>query len=172
MAKPGRVDTLLALGSNLGDRREHLRFAIDGLERVGEVVGVSGLYESAPTGLTEQDAFLNAAVRLITRLDALRLFLWSKSLEFAAGRRPGVPLGPRPLDIDIVAYGPQTLMTNRITIPHPRFAERPFVVAPLTDIAPETVIPGKPVPLRELDAQLGRPGVRRMETTAAQWPGT
>ena len=171
MVRSGRADTLLALGSNLGDRRKHLRCAIDGLGRVGEVVGVSALYESDPAGLTDQDAFLNAAVRVTTRLDALRLFVWIKSLEFAAGRRPGVPMGPRPLDIDIVAYGHETLMTDRITIPHPRFADRPFVVAPLTDIAPETVIPGESAPLRDIDAQLGRPGVRRLETTPEQWPG-
>ena len=165
------VDVLLALGSNLGERQRHLRRAVAWLARVGAVRAVSAVYETEPVGYAAQGPFLNAAARLLTRLGALRLFVWCKSLEFAAGRRPGLPMGPRPLDVDIVAYGPHTLTTPRLTVPHPRFSERPFVLVPLADIASETVVPGRQESIGALAERLGRPGLARVAGPDALWDG-
>ena len=165
------VEVLLALGSNLGDRHQHLRGAIQALERVGQILGVSAVYETEPVGYAAQDSYLNAALRLRTKLGPLRLLVWCKGLEFAAGRRPGIPLGPRPLDVDLVAYGELTLTSPRLTIPHPRFAERPFMLAPLADVAPDTVVPRQHEPLRVLDRRLGRTGVWPVSGAEALWRG-
>ena len=160
---------LLALGSNLGDRLEHLQRAVQGVARVADVRAVSAVYETDPVGYTAQQPFFNAAVRCDTRLGLQRLFVWCKGLEFAAGRRPGVPQGPRPLDIDIIAYGALAAHSDRLDIPHPRFAERAFMLAPLADVAPDTVIPGQTEPVRALDRSVGRAGVRRAADADALW---
>jgi 2-amino-4-hydroxy-6-hydroxymethyldihydropteridine diphosphokinase len=165
------VEVLLALGSNLGDRQRQLERAVARLAWVGELRAVSALYQTEPVGYEDQGVFLNAAVRLLTWLGVQRLFVWCKGLEFAAGRRPGLPMGPRPLDIDIVLYGSQAVCTPRVVVPHPRFAERPFMLAPLADIAAETVAPGLPESIGVLDRRLGRPGVVRVADPGAWWDG-
>ena len=163
------ADVLLALGSNLGDRLDHLQRAVQGVARVAHVRAVSAVYETDPVGYTAQQPFFNAAVRCDTRLGLQRLFVWCKGLEFAAGRRPGVPQGPRPLDIDIIAYGALADRTDRLDIPHPRFADRAFMLAPLADVAPDTVIPGQIESVRALDRSVGRSGVRRAAGAEALW---
>ena len=115
---------LLVLGSNLGDRLGCLRFAVAGLGMVGLIDAVSPVYESPPAGHVHQGPFLNLALRLTTALGPVRLLMWGKGLEFAAGRRPGIPYGPRPLDVDIVSLGALEMANGRVSIPHPRVAER------------------------------------------------
>ncbi len=155
------TDVLIGLGSNVGDRLAHLRRAVDGLRSVLLSVEVSYVYETRPVGVLTQPPFLNAAVRGETTDGPLRLFFWAKSLEFAAGRRPGPRLGPRQLDLDIIAFGDLVVATPRLQIPHAAFAQRGFVLTPLADLAPDLVLPGADAPVSSLNRRIGRDGVKR-----------
>lgn len=155
----------------MGDRLGHLRSAVAGLGMVGRIDAVSPVYESPPAGHIHQGPFLNLALRLTTALGPVRLLMWGKGLEFAAGRRPGIPYGPRPLDVDIVSLGALEIANGRVSIPHPRVAERPFMVAPLADIAPRETLAGHDATLAELDRRLGREDLARVAKPDAVWPG-
>ena len=108
------TDVLIGLGSNVGDRLTHLRYALAGLRTVLRHVQVSHVYETSPVGVLTQPPFLNAAVRGKTTEGPQRLFFWAKSLEFATGRRPGPRLGPRQLDLDIIAFGDLVVATSAL----------------------------------------------------------
>ena len=155
------TDVLIGLGSNDGDRLAHLRKAVDGLRSVLRHVQVSHVYETSPEGVLTQPPFLNAAVRGETTEGPQRLFFWAKSLELAAGRRPGPRLGPRQLDLDIIAFGDLVVATPRLNIPHAAFAERGFVLAPLADLAPDLVLPGADATVSALNRRIGPDGVER-----------
>ena len=161
------ADVLIGLGSNVGDRLAHVRAAVDGLRPVFRDLAVSNVYETRPIGVLAQPSFLNAALRGVTALGPLRLFFWAKSLEFAAGRRPGPTQGPRQLDLDIIGYGDLELASTRLNIPHKAFAQRAFVLAPLADLAPDLTLPGADTTVRELDARVGRAGVVRVYPSEA-----
>ena len=165
------LPALLVLGSNLGDRLGHLRGAVAALERAGRIDAVSPVYESPPAGHVHQGPFLNLALRLTTALGPVRLLMWCKGLEFAAGRRPGIPYGPRPLDVDIVSLGTLAIANGRVSIPHPRVAERPFMAAPLADIAPSETLASHDATLAELDRRLGRKDLTLAAGPDAVWPG-
>jgi 2-amino-4-hydroxy-6-hydroxymethyldihydropteridine diphosphokinase len=130
---------ILGLGSNQGDRRGHLRAALAGLAALPgtRVAAVSALYESAPWGVTDQPPFLNAAAAITTGLAPHALLRAVKAIERAAGREAGPRWGPRPLDIDLLLYDDQRVKTPDLVIPHPRLAERRFVLAPLQDLRPD-----------------------------------
>lgn len=138
------VRACLGLGSNLGDRRAQLRAAIRrlGSEPGVRLAGVSPLYETAPVGLEEQPAFLNAVLVVDTTLFPSELLGACKRAEAAAGRVPGVRWGPRPLDVDILLYGDLSLRGPDLEIPHPRLVERAFVLRPLLDLLPDAALPG------------------------------
>lgn len=131
----------LALGSNLGDRFAHLQRAVDGLAADARVVvrAVSPVYETAPVGGPEQDAYLNAVVVVDTDLDPSPLLDLVQRLERDAARVRTVRWGPRTLDVDVLLYGDVALHDERLTIPHPRMWERGFVMVPLADVAPDVV---------------------------------
>jgi 2-amino-4-hydroxy-6-hydroxymethyldihydropteridine diphosphokinase len=133
---------VLALGSNLGDRLTYMRRAVSDLERVGSVEAVSSLYETEPVGGPMQGRFLNAAVVLETELSARKLLRAVLDVERDAGRVRDVRWGPRTLDIDIVAYGNEEIDDEKLTIPHPRAAERRFVLEPVAEIAPDVDVGG------------------------------
>lgn len=126
----------LSLGSNLGDRRAHLRNAVDSLPGV---VAVSPLYETDPLGGPDQEPFLNIVVELATELTPNELLGLCHRLEAGAERVREERWGPRTLDVDIVWMEGVELSSERLTIPHPRWRERRFVLAPLRDLAPELV---------------------------------
>lgn len=129
----------LALGSNLGDRRDQLRAAIVGLgARGAPVVRASSLYESAPMYVLDQPAFLNAVVEAETDLSPEELLSAAKAIERELGRQPRVRNGPRELDIDVLLYGDERRDTPELALPHPRMHERPFVVVPLGELQGET----------------------------------
>lgn len=128
---------LLALGSNLGDRRARLRSAVRGIGRLPRtsVVRCSSLYESAPVGPGRQGPYLNAVLEARTGLPPLGLLVELKRLEARAGRRPGPRWGPRPLDIDILAYGRRRISGRLLRVPHPLARRRPFVAVPRAELA-------------------------------------
>ena len=128
----------LSLGSNLGDRESNLRKAVERLAASEiRVLGCSPLYETEPVDFTEQGWFLNQVVSGETSLFPLQLLLRLGRVERELGRVRGVPKGPRTIDIDILFYGAAVVDTPRLEIPHPRIAERRFVLQPLADLAPE-----------------------------------
>ena len=131
----------LGLGSNLGDRAAMLQLAIDDLAAADgvTVVAVSGVYETAPVGGPEQDDYLNAVVAIDTRLDARELLHVAQGIEQHAGRVRTVRWGPRSLDVDVLLVGDARVDEPDLQVPHPRLAERGFVLAPLRDVAPERV---------------------------------
>ena len=127
----------LSLGSNLGDRRRHLRDAIDSLKGV---VAVSNVYETDPVGgPSGQGAYLNVVVELDTELAPHELLSVCHRIESAAHRVRGERWGPRTLDVDIVWIDGVELSDERLTVPHPRWKDRRFVLAPLRELAPELV---------------------------------
>jgi 2-amino-4-hydroxy-6-hydroxymethyldihydropteridine diphosphokinase len=130
----------IGLGSNLGDRRAHLKAAVEGLESHGDVVAVSPLYETAPVGGPEgQDPYLNLVVQLETDDSPRRLLERCCALETAAHRERTVRWGPRTLDADVLWVEGQEVAEPDLTVPHPRMWERRFVLAPLADLAPDLV---------------------------------
>lgn len=135
----------LSLGANLGARAHNLARAIVllALSRRVRLARISPVYETAPWGVTDQPAFLNLAIEVRTSLTPLQLLELCKDVEARVGRTPTRRWGPRVVDIDIVLHGTGTVCTERLTIPHPRAAERQFVLIPLASIAPEaTIAPG------------------------------
>jgi 2-amino-4-hydroxy-6-hydroxymethyldihydropteridine diphosphokinase len=128
----------LGLGSNLGDREERLRSAVDRLTAVG-LVATSPLYETDPVGGPEQGAFLNAVAELDTDLSARQLLAVCARLEAAAERVRLERWGPRTLDVDVLWVDGVTIDDPDLVVPHPRMWERRFVLAPLRDLAPDLV---------------------------------
>jgi 2-amino-4-hydroxy-6-hydroxymethyldihydropteridine diphosphokinase len=131
----------LGLGANLGDRETTLRTALAGLAGLPgtQVVRVSTIIETEPWGYAAQPCFLNAVAELRTELEPPVLLEHLQRLERAAGRVPGPRWGPRTLDLDLLLYGRRCWRTPELTLPHPHLLERPFVVEPLAEIAPEIV---------------------------------
>jgi 2-amino-4-hydroxy-6-hydroxymethyldihydropteridine diphosphokinase len=161
----------LGLGSNLGDRDDHLRHALAALGRSVSVDRVSSVYDTAPLLVTDQPRFRNLAVAGRTALAPLDLLQFVKRVEAGAGRAPGgVRYGPRVLDIDILFYDDLSLNTPELTIPHPRIAERAFVLAPLAEIAPELRHPTLGQSISELLAALGEADVRRIGVLSSREP--
>lgn len=134
---------MLALGSNLGDRRQHLRAAIEELRAGGVAIdAVSALYETPPWGVTDQPAFLNIAVAGMSRLDARALLRLAKQIEAAHGRDfDAERWTARPLDIDLALIEGETVDEPDLVVPHALLAERSFVLVPLADVAGDAVHP-------------------------------
>lgn len=152
----------LGLGANLGDRAANLRQALRRLEPLAHVLAVSSLYETEPWGVTDQPPFYNAVARISTELQPLDLLRHLKDVEHTLGRRPGRRWGPRPVDLDILLYGERILCTPELTIPHPGLAERPFVLTPLAELAPDLREPVTGRSIRALAEAVGEQGVRRL----------
>ncbi len=128
--------TFLSIGSNMGERREHLATAVDSLP---DVVGVSGVYVTDAVGGPMQSAFLNLVVQLETDIEPDALLGVCQRIESAANRVRTERWGPRTLDVDIIWMDGVTLDTERLTLPHPRWKQRRFVLTPLRELAPDLV---------------------------------
>jgi 2-amino-4-hydroxy-6-hydroxymethyldihydropteridine diphosphokinase len=136
------VRVAIALGSNLGDRRAHLEYAIDALRLDLVNIRVSSFSETAPVGVgPEHGVFLNAAVVGETRLSARTLLERLLEIEEEQGRARPYPMAPRTLDADLILYGDEIIDEDGMTVPHPRFREREFVLAPLAEIVPDMIDP-------------------------------
>ena len=131
----------VALGSNLGDREAYLRGAVRALSDVATgsvVVAMSQVFETDPVGGPDgQGAFLNMAVTVHTEAEALEFLHLCQSIEATAHRQREVHWGPRTLDVDLLHFDDLVLRTDDLELPHPRIGERRFVLAPLSEIAPE-----------------------------------
>jgi 2-amino-4-hydroxy-6-hydroxymethyldihydropteridine diphosphokinase len=154
------ITVYLSLGSNLGERSNNLKMAIDFIKERMTVEKLSPVYDTAPVGETDQPRFLNMAISVSTRLPTATVLSMIKGIEAKLGR---VPIGfSRPIDIDILFYGDQIVNNPpQLIVPHPRLAERAFVLIPLADIAPDVIHPVNKKTIKQLlDEVSGREGVR------------
>ena len=137
----------IALGANLpssaGAPHQTLDAAIDRLAELGELLARSSYYSTDPVGYADQPKFLNAAVALQTPLDPQSLLDRLLALErsFGRDRSHGIPNGPRTLDLDLLLYGDRIISTRTLQLPHPRMAQRVFVLLPMAEIAPDLIHP-------------------------------
>jgi 2-amino-4-hydroxy-6-hydroxymethyldihydropteridine diphosphokinase len=125
----------LSLGSNVGDRENHLHEAIQRLETNGRIVAVSSFYETEPVEFTDQAWFLNCAIALETNASPEELLQSILPIEKEMGRQRVRRKGPRTIDIDILLFDDAILDTPELTIPHPAMQQRRFVLQPLAEIA-------------------------------------
>lgn len=153
----------LALGTNLGDRADNLRRAIAALPPDFEVQAVSPIYETEPAYVLDQPRFYNLVCRAVTGLEPLAALRRLKALEGELGRVSERRYGPRLIDLDLLLYEAVRLDTPELTLPHPRLAERAFVLVPLADLAPDLVHPRLGVTIQALRDRLG-------DTSAQLWP--
>lgn len=134
----------LALGTNIGNKRRNMITAAALLaERVGDVLALSGFYETEPWGFQSDNTFLNAALQLDTGLPPLELLKATQEIELEMGRtqKSNGAYHDRIIDIDILLYDDLILQTPELTLPHPLMHERQFVMEPLAEIAPNVIHP-------------------------------
>jgi 2-amino-4-hydroxy-6-hydroxymethyldihydropteridine diphosphokinase len=154
----------LGLGSNVGAREEMLQAAIDRLQSTElRILRASSVYETEPQGRRNQRWFLNLVVEAETDLFPRQLLGRVAKIEQVLGRRRMLANGPRMIDIDILFYGNFVVETPELSIPHPRFAERRFVLAPMVELAPELRDPVSRRTMRELLPGTAGQAVRKME---------
>lgn len=141
----------LSLGSNIGDRDTHLARALERLASEDlRVIRTSSLYETEPRDFPNQPWFLNQVVEVETSLFPKQLLERLQKIERSLGRIPSLPKGPRSIDIDILLYGNAIVSTPTLEIPHPRLADRRFVLEPLAELAPDLRHPRTRQTVREM----------------------
>ena len=131
----------ISAGSNIGDRKASLESALTSLARQCDVKKVSSYFETEPVGYLDQPWFLNIAVAIETHLSPSELLHACKTIEESCGRIRTFPNAPRTLDVDILIYGDVVMNEPDLIIPHPRLAERRFVLVPLAEIARDVIHP-------------------------------
>ena len=138
-----RHTAYISLGSNIGDREGHMRFAVSELEKARgcRVARVSGFIDTAPYGFKEQDDFLNGCLELETILSAHELLDLLHDIENKAGRVREERWGPRTLDLDIIFYDDSIISDDKLRVPHADMRNRDFVLKPLSEIAPDMLHP-------------------------------
>ena len=157
--KPGfSTPVAIALGSNLGDRERYLREALAELAFSIDDLRVSVFHDTGPVGVGDQPRFLNAAATGRTTLPAPALLARLLDVERRFGRARPHPGAPRTLDLDLILYGDQVIDEPALTVPHPRFRERLFVLEPLAEIAADWVDPVTGRTVGELLLQCRRSG--------------
>ena len=162
----------IALGTNIGEREENLRAALQHLPEFGvHIRRVSSVYETEPLDYLDQDWFLNAALEGATELDALDLLRALRVIESRMGSRKTIPKGPRLIDLDILLYGNETLDTPELQVPHPRMLERRFVLVPLAEIASTLRHPTWPAGVAHLLATTrDHSAVKKFRDASVIWP--
>ncbi len=153
----------IGLGGNIGDSRDEIERAFTELGELpaSELQGRSCLYRTKPWGPVPQADFVNAVAALETALAPEALLDELQAIELHHGRKHGERWGPRTLDLDLLLYGNETIATPRLRVPHPRLAERAFVLAPLAELAPDLQVPGAGV-VTELLSRVEAGGVIRL----------
>ena len=152
----GRVVAVVALGSNLDDRRAHIDSAIAQLGRHLLALRVSSVYETDPVGVPgEQPRFLNAVAVGETTLEPAELLNALQAIEREAGRERPFAGAARTLDLDLILFGERVISRPDLHVPHPRFRERRFVLEPLAEIAPDLTDPVTDLTVVELLRRLG-----------------
>ncbi|MCI0451312.1 MAG: 2-amino-4-hydroxy-6-hydroxymethyldihydropteridine diphosphokinase [Candidatus Latescibacteria bacterium] len=156
----------IALGANLGRREEAILRALRRLEARGaaRVVRASSLYESDAVGMGSAPSFVNAVAEVVPLLRPRDLLERMRAVEVELGRTSGHNQS-RPIDIDLVAYGDEVTDADGLTVPHPRYRERAFVLVPLAEIAPEFRDPRTRAPIGDLVAALADAGSVRVVST-------
>jgi len=145
------VVVYLALGSNLGNREQFLRSALDGLsKREVQIIRSASIYSTEPLEVRDQPWFLNTVIEGSTSLGPEALLQTCLAVEEENQRKRGRAKGPRTLDIDIIFYGDEIVQRPDLSIPHPQFSERRFVLEPLAEIASEFVDPMSGKTVRQL----------------------
>jgi len=144
------ITVYLGLGSNMGNRQENLDKALDLLSQRLRIGEVSAVYDTEPVGNVNQPRFLNLVCQAYTTLPPESLLTLAKAIESKLGRASRKSNMPRPIDIDILFYDNRVIETPELVIPHPRLAERAFVLIPLVEIAPDLVHPVSGKNIREL----------------------
>ncbi|WP_248663812.1 2-amino-4-hydroxy-6-hydroxymethyldihydropteridine diphosphokinase [Fuchsiella alkaliacetigena] len=134
----------LSLGSNLGDREDYLRQAIAKLSAHCEikVLNTSAVYQTEAVGYEEQADFLNLVVEIESSLKPIELLDFTQEIENQLDRTREIRWGPRTIDIDIILFGQEEINSPRLTIPHPRFHKRAFVLVPLAELTKEVIYQG------------------------------
>lgn len=152
----------VGIGANLGDARANVLDALDRLAGLpgGALLHTSGLYRTAPID-SSGDHYINAVACLDTTLDAHGLLAALHAIEQAHGRERPYRNAPRTLDLDLLLYGDQVVDSPTLSVPHPRMHERAFVLAPLLEIAPDVVIPGRG-PARDFAPLVSGQGIYRI----------
>ncbi|MGX4667721.1 2-amino-4-hydroxy-6-hydroxymethyldihydropteridine diphosphokinase [Cerasibacillus sp. JNUCC 74] len=133
----------IALGTNIEPRFNHLQEALRRLQEHKKIsiLKQSSIYETAPVGYTNQADFLNMVIQAETDCTPIELLDYCQQIEKELGRKRTIRFGPRTIDLDILLYNQENIKMERLTIPHPRMHERAFVLVPLNEIAPNTVLP-------------------------------
>jgi len=161
----------VGLGANLGDAEHNLRRAVAKLREVIDVHAVSSLYRTEPVGVRDQPDFLNAVLHGTTQLSPRALIEAFAAIEAEAGRAREMAMGPRTLDLDLLLYDDLVHREPGVEVPHPRMADRRFVLAPLAEIAPDAVHPELGLAASALLRRLSDDAaVERLERDA--WPST
>ncbi|MEL7599830.1 MAG: 2-amino-4-hydroxy-6-hydroxymethyldihydropteridine diphosphokinase [Proteiniphilum sp.] len=149
---------ILALGSNLGDKRQNIAFALNQIEeRIGSITSLSALYDTLPVGFYSTHNFVNCVCEVDTNLNISDLFSITQEIEKEMGRSnksTNANYSDRIIDIDLIMAGNLILQTERLTIPHPLFHTRDFVLMPLCEIAPERIHPVIGKTIRRLKEEL------------------
>ncbi|MCL6635573.1 MAG: 2-amino-4-hydroxy-6-hydroxymethyldihydropteridine diphosphokinase [Peptococcaceae bacterium] len=135
----------VGVGSNLGDKRANIKKALELLGASPEVwlKRTASLYRTAPVGYSEQDWFLNTVAEVETGLAPRELLSLLLGIEEKLGRVRTVRWGPRTADLDLLLFGEEEIHSPDLCVPHPRMAERAFVMVPLAELAPDLVLPGR-----------------------------
>nr|WP_177238094.1 2-amino-4-hydroxy-6-hydroxymethyldihydropteridine diphosphokinase [Paenibacillus sp. 1_12] len=156
------VCAYLALGSNIGDRERYLLDAIKCLDNHEHIYvsGRSHIYETDPVGYVDQDAFLNMVIEVETLLSAQELFAVMLSVENKLGRIREIRFGPRTIDLDLLLYDELRQEDPQLILPHPRMAERAFVLVPLVEVMQQRHSKQAGVWSEHLDQAEGKEGVR------------
>ncbi|RIY03598.1 2-amino-4-hydroxy-6-hydroxymethyldihydropteridine diphosphokinase [Aureimonas flava] len=159
----------LGLGGNLGDPVRAMATALRALDAAPgtRVAEVSSVYRTPPWGPVEQPPFLNACARVEAEIDAEALLARCLGIELSLHRDRSVRWGPRTVDLDVLDFGGVVMRGDRLTLPHPRMAERAFVMVPLAEIAPDLSVAGATA--AECLARLDTSGIVRLEASPDWW---
>lgn len=158
MSETNKYSVYLALGSNLGDKQKNIEEALDKVEeRIGNIISLSAFYLTAPVGFQSENIFVNCVCEVVTQISIYKLFSITQEIEKEIGRSQksvDAQYADRQIDIDLILAGDMVIDTPELTLPHPRFHTRSFVLDPLFEIAPDLIHPILGKTIREMRDEL------------------